>query len=247
MSVTAMTQAEAVTEVANIIGRDKTSLSADQTTTYETRIKQWLYWSHLTIARLYAFPELDQDPFTSTMSTLTNVYTLSTLGMDNSRMRQILSVTLRNGTQSWKLKQKIFRRFEEDHPNVDADSAGQPRFYTIYGRRLEFWQRPDSAYTVRVRANYLPTDYTSSSAASVYLNKDDVIVAGAVTHAYLSLQENEDAERWSKAFAGRMQAAIGPNMDPQDWEPEGRAFDYNSGRPTMTGDFHANPLVFFNQ
>lgn len=247
MSTTAMTQAEMVTEVANIIGRDKTSYSTDQATTYETRIKQWLYWSHLTMARLYAFPELDQDPFTSTMSTLTNIYTFATLGMDNIRMRQVLSVTLRNGTQSWKMKQKLFRTFEEDHPNVDADSAGQPRFYTLYGRRMEFWQRPDTAYTVRVRANYYPTDFASSSDASVYLNKDDTIIAGAVVHAYLSLQETEDAASWGKVFGTRMQTAVGPNMDPQDWEPEGRAFDYQSGRPTMTGDFHANPLVFFNQ
>lgn len=246
MSITAMTQAEMVTEVANIIGRDKTSYSADQVTTYEDRIKQWLYWSHLTVARIYAFPELDQDPVDKVLTTNTYAYTFAGLGLSNQRVRQFLSVRLINGTSSWKMKQKLFRQFEEDHPYPDGDSARQPGFYTIYGRRLEIWPKPDSAYTMRVRLNYYPEDFASSSSTSVYLNKDDVLIAGAVAHAYLSLQENEDADRWAKTFASRLQVAVGPEMDPQDWEPEGRAFDFNSGRPTMGGDFHSNPLVFFN-
>jgi len=243
MSITAMTQNEMVAEVANIIGRDQTSLSADNATTYENRIKQWLFWSHLTIARIYAFPELDLTPLDTTLTANNHTYTFTSLGI--SRIRQILGVTLVDGTSSRKLRQKLWRQFEEDYPSPTDDPASWPVFYTIYGRRLELYPVPDSAYTLRVRINQYPTDFASGTSTSVYENKDDVIVAGAVVHAYISLQENTDAAAWAPTFAARLQGVIGPERDPQDWEPEGRAFDFNTQRPVP--NFHANPLVFFNQ
>lgn len=246
MSVTAMTQNEMVTEVSNIIGRQKSSLSIDDTTTYEARIKQWLYWSHLTMARLYAFSELDQDPIDKVLTTNTYAYTFANIGIDNARLRQVMSVVILDGTDSEKITQKLFRRFESDHPNPAAFDGQQPYFYTLYGRRLELYPKPDSTYTMRIRCNYLPQNFASGTSVSDFLNKDDIIIAGAVTHAYASLQENADAKEWAKVFAARLQNAVGPEMDPADWEPEGRAFDYQSGRPTLTGDFHANPLIYFN-
>lgn len=243
MSISAMTQTEALTEVANIIGRDSTSLSADQVTAYSTRIKQWLYWSHLTIARAYAFPELDQDPVTYTLSTSTNVYTFTTLGLTS--VRQILGVTYIDGTSSYKIPQKLWRSFAEDHPYVAGYTTNKPREYTIWGQRVEFERIPVSANNVQIRYNKLPTDYTSASAASVYINKDDVIIAGAVAHAYIALQESDDAGTWAKIFAGRLQQAIGHQLEAGDWEPEGRAFDYAGQRPSF-GATEANPLAFFN-
>lgn len=247
MSRTAMTQAEMVAEVANTIGRDRTSYSADQSTTYEDRIKQYLFWSHLTIGRLYAFPELDQPATTTGLAIDDYTYTFTQLGLTDQRVRQILSVRLINGTSSTKLTQRLFRTFEEAHPYIEGDSARPPCEYTVYGRGLELWPKPDSTYSLKIRVNYYPTDFTSSTDTSVYINKDDVIIAGAVAHAYNALQENADAAVWAKIFAGRLQAAIGPDMDPQDWEPEGRAFDYGSGRPSFGhGEYHADPLVYFN-
>lgn len=242
MSITAMTQDEAVQEVANIIGRDKTSLSADGATTYEARIKQWLYWSHLTMARLYAFPELDADPVTYTLTLDQHVYTFNSIGL--TRVRQILGVSIINGTSSKKIPQILARTFNEDHPYITGDSSQMPSEYTIYGRRIELWRKPDSAYSMVVRYNQLPADYTSGSAASSYLNKDDVIIAGAVTHAYISLQELEDAKYWARVFEARFQTVVGPEIDPGDWEPEGRAFDFNSQRSSL--DAHTNPFQFSN-
>lgn len=242
MSVTAMTQDEAVLEVANIIGRDKTSLSADGSTTYENRIKTWLYWSHLTIARLYAFPELDADPVTYTLSTSTNIYTFATLGLN--RVRQILGVNYIDGTSSYKIPQKLWRDFEERNPYPTGQSPLQPSEYTLYGKRLELDRVPLTANNIRVRYNKLPSDYTAGSAASAYLDKDDIIVAGAAVHAYISLQEVEDAKYWANVFAARFQTAVGPEIDPGDWEPEGRAFDYNSQRSSMTAA--SDPFQFFN-
>jgi hypothetical protein len=242
MSITAMTQNEMVTEVANIIGRDQTSLSADNATLYSDRIKQWLYWSHLTIARIYAFPELDADPvdFVSTIGN--NAYTFATMGL--ARVRQILGITVINGTRSCKTRQKLWRAFEEEFPSPADDPRGQPEYYTIYGRRIELYQVPDLVYTLRIRINQYPDNFASGTSVSPYENKDDVVIAGAVTHAYVSLQENADASAWATIFASRLQAVIGPYQDPQDWEPEGRAFDYNLQRPVQ--NYHANPLVFFN-
>lgn len=243
MSVTAMTQNEMVTEVANIIGRDSTSLSADQTTSYSDRIKQWLYWSHLTMARVYAFPELDADPISYTLGTSTNVYTFATLALGS--VRQIMGITVIDGTSSIKLTQKLARTFAEDHPNVSADAHRKPYYYTIYGKRIEFDRISDSTYSIQVRVNNFPSNFASGSSASVYELKDDVIIAGAVTHAYISLQEKDDAADWAKIFVGRLQASIGHHLDPVDWEPEGRAFDYSSQRSSF-GSPEANPLVFFN-
>lgn len=242
MSVSAMTRSEMVLEVANCIGRDKNSLSADNSTTYETRIKTWLYWSHLTIARLYAFPELDTVAANYTLSTSTNVYTFTTLVL--SRVRQILSVQLIDGTASQKVDRQLWRGFAQDYPNVDEDPAGKPDIYTIFGQRVEFNKLPDDDYTLKIRYNQYPDDFSGDSDTSDYTYKDDLIVAGAVVHAYVSLQELEDAKYWAGVFAGRLQTAIGLVSEPQDWEPEGRAFDMNGHR--SIGDAHANPLVYFN-
>lgn len=244
MSTSAMTQTEAVTEVSNIIGRDSTSLSADQATTYSTRIKQWLYWSHLTMARAYAFPELDQDPVSYTLSTSTNLYTFTTLGLTS--VRQILGLAYIDGTSSYKIPQILWRAFAEDHPYVAGQTSDKPRRYTIWGQRIEFDRVPVSANSLQIRYNKLPVDYTSAGAASVYINKDDVIIAGAVAHAYIALQENDDAATWAKIFTGRLQQAIGHQLEAGDWEPEGRAFDFNGQRASFSGASEANPLVFFN-
>lgn len=242
MSISAMTQDEAVSEVANIIGRDKTSLSADQATTYENRIKQWLYWSHLTIARLYAFPELDADPVAYTLGTSTNIYTFATLGL--TRVRQILGITVIDSTRSEKIPQRLWRQFQEDFPYPAAQSTRKPSVYTIYGQRVEFDRISDSTYTLQIRINQLPQNYTSGSAASSYINKDDLIIAGAVAHAYVSLQEIEDAKHWAGVFNDRFRAIIGPELDPGDWEPEGRAFDYNSQSRSI--DAHMDPFMMRN-
>ena len=244
MSVTAMTQTEMVTEVANIIGRDSTSYSADQTTLYSDRIKQWLYWSHLTIARAYAFPELDADPVTYALGTVTNIYSFTTLAL--SRVRSILGITLVDGTSSWKIRQKLWRTFQEDHPYIIGDTTQKSREYTIWGQRIELWPLVPSAYNISIRYNQFPDNYASGSAASAYIQKDDVIIAGAVTHAYISLQETDDAATWAKIFAGRLGSAIGHQLEPADWEPEGRAFDMNGAR-TFSTNVESNPLVFFNQ
>jgi hypothetical protein len=243
MSISAMTQTEAITEVANILGRDSASLSADQATTYSNRIKQWLYWSHLTMARAYAFPELDQDPVSYTLSTSTNVYTFATLGL--TTVRQILGITYVDSSASYKIPQKLWRTFEEDYPYVAGQTADKPRCYAIWGQRIELNRIPSEANAIQIRYNKLPADYTSASAASVYINKDDVIIAGAVAHAYSALQENDDAATWAKIFTGRLQQAIGHQLEAGDWEPEGRAFDYTSQRPSY-GSAEANPLQFFN-
>lgn len=249
MSATAMTQTEMVTEVANIIGRDQTSVSADQVTTYEDRIKQWLYWGHLTIARAYAFPELDYDPvdYALTAGAANYSYTFTAVfgATIATRIRQVLGVVLINGTSSQRLDQLLSRRFEQDHPYVEGDATGTPEQYSIYGRRFEFWRAPVSAYSARFRVNLLPANFTSSSAASNYINKDDVIIAAAVVHAYISLQEIEDAKSWAETFMGRLKSAVGHELEPGDWEPEGRAFDFNSQRSSL--DSHADPFQFFNR
>lgn len=243
MSATAMTQAEFVTEVANIIGRDKTSLSADQTTTYEDRIKQWLYWGHLTMARLYAFPELDATPISYTLGTSTNIYTFATLGL--TRVRQILGITLLDGTSSKKLPQILWRTFQEDHPAPTELADARPSLYTIYGKRIELDRVSDDTYSLSIRINQYPENFSSSSDTSDFENKDDVIIAAAVTHAYISLQELEDAKYWAGVFADRFRAAVGPELDPGDWEPEGRGFDPSTSRAPLL-DAHADPFRFFN-
>ena len=197
------------------------------------------------MARLYAFPELDVDPIAYVLGTTTNVYTFATLGLGS--VRQIMGITIIDGTSSVKLRQLLPRTFAEDYPNVIADASRKASRYTIYGKRIELDRVSDSAYTMQIRVNKFPDDFSSASSASVYEFKDDVIIAGAVTHAYISLQENEDSATWAKIFLGRLQSSIGHQLDAVDWEPEGRAFDYNSGRGTMTGNIEANPLIYFNQ
>lgn len=242
MSRTANTQTEFVTEIANAIGRRASSLAADQTTTYEDRIKQWLYWGHLRVARNFAFRELDAGPTDTTLTASTGQYTFTQLSL--TRVRQIQSVTLVNGTSSQKLTFVHPRRFREDFPNPSADSTRQPGLYTTWGRTLELYPYPDDAYTLRLHFNQYPDDFASSSSASPYEQKDDLIVASGVYEAFMNLQEYEDAAEWYKRnFVPKFQEVLKYEAEPADWEPEGRGTDM-AGRPSL--EWWKSPLAFDN-
>jgi len=246
MSTSALTQDEFVLEIASTLGVQKATKSVDGVTTYEDRIKQWLYWAHLSISRIFAFPELDADKVTPSTVASTNRYTFATLGL--IRPRQILSFYVVDptlGAKAQKLTQQLFRRFDQDHADILNDTEAMPQEYTIYGKAVELWYIPEKVYTMNIRYNQYPLDFATGASTSPYLFKDDVIIAGTLVNAYQALMETDDSKRWADIFASRLTSAIALESEPQDWEPEGRGFGMVSN--SSNADYQANPLSFFNQ
>lgn len=242
MSRTANTQAEFAAEVANCIGRKSASLSADGSTTYLSRIYQWLYWGHLRVARNFAFKELDAGPVDFTLTEDTGNYTFATLGISN--VRQIMSIKIINDTRSEKLTYLHPRNFRKRFPNPAADTKQQPVYYTTWGSLVEVYPYPDDDYVVQLHWNKYPEDFTAVSSPSAYENKDDLITAAAVMEAYIGLQQYEDAKNWmSQSYIPKFQDILRLEFQPADWEPEGRATDMN-GNGSI--EWWSNPLVFGN-
>ena len=52
---------------------------------------------------------------------------------------------------------------EEVYPDPDNDTAGTPRYWTLYGDTIEVYPKPDQAYTLKLRHTRRPTELSADA------------------------------------------------------------------------------------
>lgn len=241
-----LTRLQTVTKAADSIGRDLAGTTRSGAT-HQSILEEMYEWAKLRIARAYSFPELDVvDTTTADTVADTKTYTYTTLfgAAAATKVKDILSLVIEDGTSSRKVKQLLYREFDKRFPYPEGETTRKPFFYTVFANQVEFIPVPDAVYDIHSRRSIYPTRATGDGSTAEFNNIDDLILVGTIVEYFSYLQEFKDASSWNIVWKAKLKDAVRPYIHPKDWEPEGRAF--NSAVLTP-GDFWKDPLVFENR
>ncbi len=233
----AMTRDQLVTEVCDTVGKKETGASVSGAT-LQTRVRTYLNWGQKRMARYYEFHELNV--LNTTAATVTSVkrYPLysGTNNLGLTGIKDIRSIRLIDSENSRTLIRWSYRKFDRWYPRPANYAVARPTIYLRDGNILEFFRIPDATYTLYIRHSKWPTDLSSGSQVSDYLNKDQLILTAGILETYLALEEYADAQIWYSRFVGQLKDAVKAEGDV-DWEPEAEPHDalpsYTSGQPWL--------------
>lgn len=225
----AMIYTEFISEVRENIKRDTNGVS-------DARIGRWTNWAQDYLSDLHTYEEMRQ----------TDV-SLSTADGDNSlawptRMKDLYSATVQDGSRSRKLIYVIARNFDTIVPRVATYSEGLPEWYVDFGSTFELFPIPDAVYNVPMRISRYPAPLAGVGASSL-LRKDALICAMATVFGFYSLREIEDAAYWGGEIVPALyEASLTGDHSAEDWTPVARGF--NSGAQTsLSGQWWLNPFT----
>lgn len=231
----ALTLAEMITEVCDVVGKSVSASSASGAT-LEDRVTRYLNFGQRRIARFHNFHELNALKTDAATVANVKIYPLSTgtnnLGLTN--VKDIITITIQDSQNSWKINRWSPRKFDTKFPRPENYSTDRPRIYIRYGNSLEFFYIPNDAYTLQIRYAKWATPLTTSSQTSDFENKDELIIATGIFETYLALEEYVDAKVWWERVKGYLEDAMAVEGDI-DWSPVADEFTpsvgYGSGTP----------------
>jgi hypothetical protein len=140
-------------------------------------------------------------PSYETSATLTTVagqrdYPISGIGAGN--LREITSLV--NSAYGARLQLISYDQGEEVFIASSTDSAGEPRWYSVWGGNIQLWPKPEAAYTLLVRGYRKPTDWHLSDSTEVDADErlHRSLVYYTVTQLY-QLQEDVEMSSFYRA------------------------------------------------
>jgi len=83
-------------------------------------------------------------------------------------------------------------------------------------RQLRFWPVPNDDYVLYLHHTIHPLAFASDSSTSLFNNKDDIIIAGAMHYMFNRYQAFEEAEQWRKNFEDQLAKAILEDVNEPD-------------------------------
>ena len=144
---------------------------------------------------------------------------------------------------SRKLKWIPQRQWDQSIPETEAWDVDTPTFYTIWREKIEFFKIPDKAYNYEIRHSIWPTAFTvdGTAALSTLDDKDDAIMAWAISWLFATLREMEEANRWFAIGRDFVQTSIGQELE--EYESEIRP-PFESGFPSSASPpYYSDPFI----
>ena len=238
-----LTRLETIGKVADSMGRSLTG-TVRSGNTLQSLLEEMYEWSKLKLSRAYSFPELDiRDTTTADTVADTFTYSFTTLFGATHRTKDIRAVVIENGTSSVRLTQLLETQLYKEVPYPEGESTNKPNIYVRLGNNLQLFPVPDAAYDIHTIRSEHDSRAASDDSYSTFDFKDDLIVVGTIVEFYNYMQEFRDAKSWDRIWKSKLVEAVKPYAHPDDWSPEGRAF--NSSVLSF-GDFWNDPLVLGN-
>lgn len=161
-----------------------------------------------------------------------------------SSTRKIHSFTLLDGAESRNLQFVPHKLWDRKIPLPEYHTVGHPHLYTIHSGKFEFWRVPDAAYSLRLRRSKWPTVFAGSGSpnqVSDLDDKDDVILALAISIAWGKLGQDEKENRWFSRARGLIGDSLVEETEQVDKDilP---AFEIE-GNVGIVGDYWLDPFV----
>ena len=196
---------------------------------------------HERLARLWQWEELDsgEDLTLSIAGTaLADKIVTPTI-----TYRDIYSIRLITGDgQSRKLEYIAKRTFDQLFPEPEFHARGTPAIYTMWQDKLELFQVPSEADTLRIRGMKWPSQFAGSDTAakSNFDRKDDILIYWAVSMLWDRLGEYERAKR----FFGIANQMIEQAKEEQESKPDREIKPaFETGRGRLTSNYWLDPFI----
>lgn len=183
------------------------------------RLTRVLNMSQTRLARAYTWRELN------TVLSLTTSFS-GDLSADkfitvSENVRDYLSLVLVDGTSSVKLKYKPYRAIDREVPYPEQYTRRRPRIYTRFQGKLEIIPIPDAAYPINARVILWPTAFVDSSDVPSDLdNKDDLLIALAVSWFHMTFNDIDSANKWWRVYMNGLALAVAEDQDNPDYDAQ---------------------------
>jgi hypothetical protein len=159
----------------------------------------------------------------------------------SSSWKSIHSIVLQFGTDSRKLKQIPWRKFDRLYPSPESVAAYIPLMYSDWNQKLIFMPVPNAVYPLQVRVTLLPNAYSGAtplSTTSQFNGCDEVLLDFAAGYLWRGFGRYDKAQAFDASGLQKLQKAIKADNDRPDLDTAGSA-----GDDQYMGQYWANPFI----
>lgn len=192
------------------------------------------------IAKAADFQELET--YQQLVTSFTGVPIVDKFLPFSSSWKTIHSIVLQNETESRKLRQMPWRKFDRMYPCPEIVAAYIPLVYSQWAQQFIFMPVPNAAYPLQCRVTMQPTAFTAGSAltqTSQYVAQDQTIINFAAAYLWRKFGRYDKADEYYNNGMAMLQASLVSDGNRPDMDTSGSADDAGS----LSGAYWANPWV----
>lgn len=205
-------------------------------TDLDSRLTRFLNLAQQRLARLHDWDEME----VISTTTITNSGGSGDRYVGMPLLREVYSIVIEDDSRSRKLVQKSPRWWDRLIPLPEYHTRDTPSMYVVWGSIVEVFQLPDKTYPLRMRWTKWPTALSADATPSEFNEKDELLVELALSYAYRSLGNPEEAQK-HEAVALRLFAESDQiDRDKPDLEMVG---DARQGSQVAPQDYWRDPFV----
>ncbi len=191
------------------------------------------------ISQFHDFKEMQT--YVQTATNFTGVAIADKFLPYSSNWKSVHSIVLQFGTDSRKLKQIPWRKFDRMYPSPESVAAYIPIEYADWNQQLIFMPAPNAVYPLQVRVTLLPTVYTNSTAltaTSQFNGKDEIILNFAAAYLWRSFGRYDKATSYENEALRMLKLAAIADADRPDLDSAGDDDDSE-----YQGAYWQNPFI----
>ena len=166
------------------------------------------------IARYHNWKDLYVKATTETIANQSE-YSLP-LGTD--RLKDLVSITLSDGSpRGVRLKFVPYRQFHEIIPVPSSGQVGKPQNYVVWDNVIQLYPIPNDMYILNLLYVKWPDELVEGEEPEI-TGVDDLIISGATSSLFMSLQQVEPAGVWHQQFNILLSEAVQADIKNTDAE-----------------------------
>ena len=160
----------------------------------------------------------------------------------SSSWKNVHSIVLQDGTDSRKLREIPWRKFDRIYPAPESVAPYIPLEYSNWNQQLIFMPVPNAVYPLQVRVTQYPTVFVQTPAGlnttSQFNGKDDVIIAFAAAYLWRGFGRYDKAMEFENTGGAQLKLAMKADSNRPDLDTADIGRD--SG---LSGSYWANPFI----
>ena len=166
------------------------------------------------IARYHNWKDLYVKATTETIANQSE-YSLP-LGTD--RLKDLVSITLSDGSsRGVRLKYVPYRQFHEIIPVPSSGQVGKPQYYVVWDNVIQLYPIPSDIFILNLLYVKWPDELVEGKEPEI-TGVDDLIISGATSSLFMSLQQVEPAGIWHQQFNILLSEAVQADIKNTDAE-----------------------------
>lgn len=215
--------------------QDEVRASLGGRTELDSRLPRIINLAQQRLARIHDFDEME----VLSIGTIYNTGNDSDKYLTLPNKREVYSLVLVDGANSRKLIQRTPQFWDKRLPLPEYWARDRLQDYVVWSNTIEVWPLPNADYTLRLRWSKWPTDLSSDSDVSEFLQKDEILIELALLYIFRSLGKEEDANK----HAVMLQSLLAEATANDDTKPDISIIPSASDIQTLQGGLGDTPWL----